>query len=100
MEKTYTTPERTLNNEIEIIRFDISDKAKVIAMIQVIQKDPATLKFLRHWHEAVNINELFAELYDTGVLTGANIAGFKACLKAICAKALQISMEEIVEDVI
>lgn len=97
MKQSTVIPQTTMDRVINDVNMTIRDPNNVIANIQIHLSDPLEVepKMEKYMKTVmVFVNQTLADEVTAGNLTAANLTGFKKCIKAICAKALDIAFTE------
>lgn len=88
MEQDILIPEKTVRHIVEFVRLNIADKNNVIANVTVVVNDADRQNVV---NVTIEVNKLLQDEITAGNLTAANVNGLRKCIRAICAKALNVA---------
>lgn len=84
-------PARTVTHEVETMHFNIKDPLYVTCGVEVEIRDGSIVTKSRN---VIQVKALLEAKIASGDITAANAAGFKRCMKLICAEALGIALAD------
>lgn len=84
-------PARTITHEVEQMNFNIKDPLAVTCFVDTEVREGTNKSRAR---ALIQVNALIEAKITSGDITAANAAGFKKCMKLICAEALGIALAE------